>query len=135
VFVSILIIALVGCGEKPPPTPPDTGARAAAETFYSALIAHDPERAYEVLDPESKRRVSAEQFATLARAYARNVGFPVEKVHVRASEEQGDAATVHVTLTGHGAGHSRRYSDGITLHRKDGRWGIVLPANFGQKAH
>lgn len=77
--------------------------------------------------------MSAEQFAALARAYAKNVGFPADKVHIHASEEQGDAATVHVTLTGHSGGHSRRYSDGITLRRTGDRWAVVLPANFGQK--
>jgi hypothetical protein len=133
-LVALPFLTLAGCGEKPRPGTPDTGARAAAETFYGALIVNDPTRAYEVLDPDSKRRVSAEQFASLARAYTKNVGFPADKVHIHASEEQGDSATVHITLLGHAAGHSRRYSDGITLRRKDGRWGVVLAANFGQKA-
>jgi hypothetical protein len=124
---------MVGCAGKSEPTAPDTGARAKAEEFFGALIANDPPRAYATLDPDSKRRVSLEQFTMLARAYAKNVGFPAEKVYIHASDEQGDAATVHVTLTGHG-GHTRRYSDGITLRRKDGQWGVVLPTNFGQKA-
>ena len=129
-----LLLAVAGCGEKPAPPPVDTGAREAVETFYGALIANDPPRAYATLDADSRRRVSAEQFAELARAYAKNVGFPADKVHIHASEEQGDAATAHVTLSGHSGGHSRRYSDGITLRRAGGRWGVVLPANFGQKA-
>jgi hypothetical protein len=123
-----------GCAAKPEPTILDTGARSTAETFYGALIANEPSRAYATLDQESKIRVSADQFAGLARAYAKNIGFQVERVHIHASDEQGDAATVHVTLAGRAAGHSRRYSDGITLHRNGGQWGIVLPTNFGQKA-
>ena len=133
-FAALALLLAAGCGEPPPPAAPDTGARAAAEAFFGALIAGDPPRAYATLDAESKRRVSAEQFAALARAYAKNVGFPADKVHIHASEEQGDAATVRVTLTGHSGGHSRRYSDGITLRRAGDRWGVVLPANFGQKA-
>ncbi|MBN9117648.1 MAG: hypothetical protein J0I06_00500 [Planctomycetes bacterium] len=132
---ALALALVVGCGGKSEPTAPDTGARAAAEAFFGALVANDPPGAYAQLDPDSKRRVSAERFAALAGAYLKNVGFPVEKVHVRASEEQGDGATVHVTLQGHSAGHSRRYSDGATLRRAGGRWGVVLPANFGQKAH
>jgi hypothetical protein len=130
----VLLLALSGCGEKAAPPPVDTGAREAVETFFGALIANDPPRAYAALDPESKHKVSAEQFASLARAYVKNVGFPADKVHIHSCEEQGDAATAHVTLSGHSGGHSRRYNDGVTLRRKDGRWGIVLPNNFGLKA-
>jgi hypothetical protein len=133
-FAPLVLLCAVGCGGKTEPTTPDTGARTAAEAFYSALIANDPPRAYELLDPDSKRRVPAERFAALARAYVKNVGFPAEKVFIRTSEEQGDTATVRVTLQGHSAGHSRRYNDGITLRRTGDRWGIVLPQNFGRKA-
>ena len=53
---------------------------------------------------------------------------------MRSCEEQGEAATARVTISGHSSGHSRRYSDGVTLRREGGRWGVVLPPNFGQKA-
>jgi hypothetical protein len=131
--VTLALLFTLGCGAKPEPPPVDTGARATAEAFFGALIASDPPHAYELLDPDSKRRVSAEQFAALVRAYVKNLGFPADKVHIHAAEEQGDAATIHVTLTGHAGGHSRRYSDGITLRRTGDRWGIVLPQNFGHK--
>jgi hypothetical protein len=125
---------LAGCGGKPGPATPDTGARAVVEEFYGALVANDPPRAYAQLGRESQRRVPPERFAALAVAYLKNVGFHAERVQVRACEEQGEAATAHVTISGHSVGHSRRYNDGITLRRADGRWGVVLPANFGQKA-
>ncbi|HJZ54812.1 MAG TPA: hypothetical protein VKE74_07625 [Gemmataceae bacterium] len=130
--VGVLAAALVvtcGCAEKPPAAP-DTGAKTAAETFFTALIEHDPRRAYDVIDPDSRRRVSSDQFARLADTYAQHLGFPAEKVHVRACEEHGDAATAHVVLTG----RSHRYEDGITLKRSGERWGVVLPDNFGRKA-
>jgi Putative lumazine-binding len=129
-----IVLTVAGCGEKPSSSStPDTGAREAVEAFFGGLIAGEPQRAYEVLDPDSKRRVSAEQFAALARAYAKNLGFAAEKVHIQSCEEQGDTATAHVSLAGQSVGHSRQFKDGVTLRRKDGRWGVVLPANFGYK--
>ncbi len=129
----LAVILLAGCGGKTESTSPNTGARAVVEEFYGALIAGDSPRAYEKLDRESQRRVSPARFATLAAAYRKNIGFHTERVHIRACEEQGDAATAHITIAGHSAGHSRRHNDGVTLRRTDSRWGVVLPANFGQK--
>ncbi len=133
---AILAVALsvFGCGEKAPPTNPDTGARLAAETYFGGLIAGDDPRAFATLDPVSKRRVSADQFAILTRTYVKNLGFTADTVHIQASEEQGDTATVHVALTGSLAGHSRRYIDGITLSRMEGQWRVSIPKNFGLKA-
>lgn len=120
-----------GCGGGSPARP-DTGSRDAAAEFFGGLAAGDPARAYDALDPDSRRRVPADRFAGLARAYTRNLGFPAEKVVVRACEERGDDATAHVALTGHAGGQFKRYEDGATLRRRDGRWGVVLAANFGQ---
>ena len=63
----------------------------------------------------------------LAKKYARNLGFAVEKIHVHASDEHADEATAHLTLSGQG----KRFSDGVTLRRMEGRWFVVLPGNFG----
>jgi hypothetical protein len=133
--LAALLFAVAGCGQKPAPSLPDTGSRQAAEEFFGSLITSQPARAYELLDPDSKRRVSADRFNALGQAYAKNLGFPAEKVHIQACEEQGDSATAHVVLTGSDGTHARRYSDGITLRRTAGRWGVILPANFGQKTH
>lgn len=130
--IAVLLLLAAGCG-NPEPSAPDTGARAAAEEFFGGLVAKEPSRAYATLHPDSTKRLSAEQFAALARGYVKNVGFPAEKVAVHASEEQGDRATVHVTLIGHGGGQTRRYSDGVTLRREADRWFVVLPTNFGKK--
>jgi hypothetical protein len=131
--VALLLLAAAGCGDAPPPAV-DTGARKVAEEFFAALVANDAPRAYATLDPESRKRVTPARFAELTRAYVRLVGFAPERVTVRAAEEQGDSATVHVTLAGHSAGHSRRYPDGATLRRGPAGWGVVLPANFGRKS-
>ena len=126
------LLFAVGCG-GPTDQRPDTGARAVAEEFFAGLTANDSPRAYATLHPDTTRRLSAEQFAALVRSYRQLVGFSAEKVSVHASDEHGDQATVHVTLIGHSGGHSRRYSDGVTLRREAGRWCVVLPPNFGKK--
>lgn len=131
-LVTAVVLTAAGCTPAEPPRP-DTGAKAAAVDFFSAVTGGDPSRAYAMLHPDSTKRLTAEQFAALASGYARSVGFAVEKVTVHASEEQGDRATVHVTLHGHGGGHSRRYADALTLRREADRWLVVLPANFGRK--
>lgn len=130
--VAVLMLLACGCAESPSAGSADTGARAAVETFFTGLIAGDPRKAHESLDAESRQRVSPGEFARLAAAYSRNLGFKAESVHIRACEEQGDAATAHVVVNGQGAGHSQRYADGVTLRRVDGRWGVVLPTNFGR---
>jgi hypothetical protein len=36
---ALALHVLAGCGGNSPPTPPGTGARAAVEEFYTALVA------------------------------------------------------------------------------------------------
>ena len=68
----------------------------------------------------------------LVQAYSRKLGYRVERVHISSCEEREESATAHVVLIGHSAGHSRRFEDAVTLRRRDGHWGIVLPVNFGR---
>ena len=128
-----LFLAFCGCGERPPTEPAGTGAKETAQAFFDGLIAKDSRRAYDVLESESRRKMPFEQFQPLASNYLGNVGFSPSRVQIQSRDEQGDSAIVHVVLIGHSAGHSRRYSEGITLRRGDGHWGVVLPANFGRK--
>lgn len=128
----LLAIAVAGCSSEKPPEPVDTGSREAVTAFHTAATSGDAARAYGLLDEASRRRVSAEQFAALARNYAKQVGFAAEHVQFHAWEEVGDRATAHVVLVGRTPGHARRYQDALTLRREHDRWAIVLPANFGR---
>jgi hypothetical protein len=127
------LAALAGCGTNPA-APPDTGAAAAARAFFEALARHDTKAAHDVLDDDSRARVSLDRFKPLADGWARQVGFPVERVTVTRCEEQGDDATARVELAGKAAGHGRRFKDAVTLKRRDGRWGVVLADTFGKPA-
>lgn len=121
------LLLLFGCAEPKAPAPADTGAKEAARQFFAAACGPDPRTAYTFLDATSRKRTSEDRFVELAKKYTRNLGFGVEKVHVHASDEHGDDATAHLTLVGTG----KRFEDGITLRRADGKWSAVLPANFG----
>jgi len=121
-----------GCRQSPPSPPIDTGAREALETYYGALVRQDWPAAYAALDAGSRSRVSAQQFAALAKDYRRHLGFEPTQAQVRACEEHGAEATAHVTLRGKGATKGS-YRDSITLRRSEAGWGVVLPKTFGQK--
>ena len=98
-----------------------------ARLDLGVLLFPDPRTAYTLLDAASRKRTSEDRFVELAKKYTRNLGFGVEMVHVHVSDEHGDDATAHLTLVGTG----KRFEDGITLRRADGKWSAVLPANFG----
>ena len=121
------LLMLFGCGEPNAPAPADTGAKAAAKQFFEATCAREPRPAYALLDAASRKKVSKDRFVELAKKYAKNLGFAVERVHIHASDEHGDEATAHLALIGSG----KRFGDGLTLRRTEGKWLVVLPANFG----
>ena len=123
---ALIFLAICSCSE-PKATPADTGAKEVASQFFVAACGPDPSGAYAMLDAASQKKVTAERFVELAKRYAKNLGFAVEKVHVHAFDEHGDDATAHLALTGGG----KRFSDGITLRKGYGKWLVVLPANFG----
>ncbi len=123
---ALLVLALCSCSE-PKATTADTGAKEAASQFFGAACGPNPRGAYEMLDAVSQKKVTAERFVQLAKRYVKNLGFDVEKVHIHAFDEHGDEATAHLTLSGRG----KRFNDGLTLQRKDGKWQVLLPGNFG----
>ena len=127
----LVALAVAGCG-RTPVTPPGTGARRAAQSFFEALLGREWERAYSTVDPGSKARCNAERFSRLAENYRSGLGFLPEAVHVRACDEQGAEATVHVVLTGRAATKYRRFKDAVALRRGDQGWHVVLPPNFGR---
>jgi hypothetical protein len=131
-LAAVIILSLGGCGGKSTPASATSVAGEVALAFFESVISDHPEVGYELLDAESRHRISLERFGELARVYSRNIGFHAEKVHVRSCDEQGETAIAHVALNGRG-GHAR-YNDAVVLRCLDGRWFIVLAANFGQKS-
>jgi hypothetical protein len=123
--------ALAGCAGEPE-RPAGTGAAAAARGYYEALLRQDWFAAYTSLAPESKARVTAEQFTDLARNYRRRLGFEPQGVTVRACEEHGAEAIAHLTLTGQAGTRQRFHKDAVSLRRGADGWGVVLPPRFGR---
>ncbi len=130
----MVLFASCGCGVEKPTPVHDTSAKDAVAEFFGGLTKGDAQKAYDTLDAESKQRVSTTQFNTLVQGYSRKVGYKVARVHISSCEQGEETATAHVVLIGHSAGHSRRFEDAITLRRREGRWGVVLPANFGRNS-
>jgi hypothetical protein len=95
-------------------------------------LGKDWPKAYSALHPNSRSRLSADQFARLAEKYRNSLGFEPEAVHIRAWDEQGAEATVHIVLTGQATAKGHRYKDAIRLQRGGEVWGIILPQNFGR---
>ena len=128
---AVLVLLLAGCGRPADGRPPDTGSRDAARGFFEAVGRGD-RSAYDLLHPDSQAKCSADEFARRAEAYRRKLGFEPTAVRVPACEERGDEATAHVVLTGRGHGR-HEYKDAVVLRRRDGRWLVVLPAEFGRR--
>jgi hypothetical protein len=132
-FGLLVVGALAGCGAGPERSP-GTGAKEAVLSYYEALVHKDWPKAYAKIHPESRSRLSAEQFARLAQNYVNGLGFEPVAVHVQTCDERDAEAMAHVILTGPTAKQERRYKDGITLRRNEDGWHVVLPANFGKAA-
>ena len=127
-----LLLLLAGCGRPTDERLPDTGSRDAARGFFEAVGRGDRAAGYDLLHPESKAACAADEFGRRAEAYRGRLGFEPTGVRVPACEERGDEATAHVVLTGRGQGR-HEYKDAAVLRRRDGRWLVVLPAEFGRR--
>lgn len=123
--------SLAGCG-RGPERPPGTGAKEAVQSYYEALLRKDWSKAYSTLHPNSRSRLNADQFARLAENYRSNFGFEPDAVYIRAWDERGAEAIVHVVLAGQARAKGHRYKDAIRLQRSDKGWGIILTLNFGR---
>jgi hypothetical protein len=127
-----LLAAGLAAGCAPAPSPPaDTGAREMVRDYCDALVRQDWPQAYARLDAAGRKRCGPEEFARLARAYRRGLGFEPDAVRVRACEEQGATAIAHVVFTGQGRSGPRHYNDALTLRHDGDHWVVVLPARFG----
>ena len=134
-ILGILVLAAAGlaAGCRPAPAPPpETGAREAARAFFDALSRQEWDRAYAALTPESRARVSPEQFAGLARNYQRSYDLKPGAVQVGPCEEHGPKALAHVTLTRLHSAKNRRHKDAVMLHQDGAGWWVELPAGFGR---
>jgi hypothetical protein len=128
--VPLVFLVMCGCGVAP--SPKDSGARAAAQTFYEALLSQDWPRAYDALHPDNRARYNLAQFTNLARTYRQSLGFEPIAVHIRSCDEHGAEATVHVVLTGRSGARARQYKDALILRTSAVGWGAILPPRFGQ---
>jgi hypothetical protein len=126
----LLAVLMVGCGGQS--APPPCEAEGPVRQFFTGVVDQDWSAAYSALHPDSRKRLSLEQFTQLAKQYRRGLGFEPTEAHVRSCEEHGDEAVSHVTLTGQAAGHRRFHKDAVTLRRGAAGWGVVLPPRFGQ---
>jgi hypothetical protein len=121
-----------GCSQEPNSS--DTGSRASVKGFYEALLRQDWPAAYALLHADSKAKCNEEQFARLAAQYRRSIGFEPDAVHVRSCEEHTTEAVAHVVLTPAGESGQRYFKEATTLRQGRDGWGVVLSANFGQRA-
>src|SRR5206468_11318029 len=108
-----------------------TGAREALEGYCEALVRQDWAQAYAVLASESQQRCGAAEFTRRAAAYQRGLGFKPEWVRVRSCQEHGNEALAQVIFSGRAVSGRRASKDAVVLRREDGRWGVLLPDNFG----
>src|SRR5260370_13617985 len=95
----LLALLLAGCGGGPA-APTNTGSSVVAQDYYQALFRKDWAAAYTTLHPDSRAKVSAAQFARLAEAYRRQLGFEPQQVAVRSLEETSAGARGQVGLHG-----------------------------------
>ena len=121
-----------GCGPGGPPAPAGTGAREAAQRYFEGVAREDWAAAYDTLTPDSRARVGADRFARLGQEYRKGLGFVPSAVRVNASDEHGDDAVAHVTLSGRG-GHRHQFKDAVTLKRVGEGWRVVLSPTFGKR--
>ena len=129
---ALLILAAAGCGGPADPAPVDTGARQAVHRYADAVVRRDWPAAYAALTPEARSAWTPAEFARRADAYRQKLGFEPTVAHLRTAEERGDEATARLDFSGSAAGR-HHFKETLTLRRRDGKWGVVLPARFGLK--
>jgi hypothetical protein len=125
-----VVAAALGCGGAT--THNRTGAEEAAHGYYEALLHQDWPRAYAVLHPDSRKRFTGEQFARLAQAQRKRLGFEPQEVKVRSCEEHGSSAVAHVVLLGPASAKRHTFQDAVALRQGPAGWAVVLPPRFGE---
>jgi hypothetical protein len=125
------MLAVAGCGSPASP-PASTGADAAARAFYESLIRNDDAAAYALLHPQSRQRITAEEFASLADNYRKRLGFQPAEVRLRSCEELDTEANAHVVLTGTKGQKRGLFRDAVHLKKSESSWAILLAPGFGR---
>ena len=128
----LVVVVVAGCGGPPEPGPTDTGAREAVRAYADAVVRHDWPAGYALLAPEARKAWPPAEFARRGDAYRQKFGFDPTAAHVRTCEERGDDATARLDFSGTAADR-HHFKETLTLRRRDGAWGVVLPARFGQR--
>ena len=126
----LLCLLVTGCANPVPD--PGTARRAAALDFCDRILGQQWEKAYDVLDSQERQRLTPLQFHVLSAKYRRSFGFEPHQTYVRYCEEHGAEALAHIVFTGSTATDQKFHRDTVSLRRRDDKWGIVLPKNFGR---
>lgn len=131
----VTCLFLVGCGNEMPPPPEiiNTGAKEVAKSFFEALVRKDWVKAYDLIDADSRVRISKEEFTSSAQAALKQLGFNPTEVGVSVTETK-DQATAIAVYRGVSGTSSKQFKDGTTLKRIDNTWKVVLRSNFGMDA-
>ncbi len=131
-WLLLAVLSLAGCEKQPPAVAasPDTGAQAAARTFFEALMREEWSNAYDTLDAESRGHISKEMFAGRAKAAMKQLGFVPTDVGVTVSET-GDRASALAVYRGLSGTTPKQFKDGMALKRTGQVWHVVLRSNFG----
>jgi hypothetical protein len=129
VALCLSLALVIGCSRAPPP-PTGTGAAETAKEYYHAVIHRDWQRAYELLHPETRARLSFENYYRWADAYRQRLKFDPETIHVQACEEHGDEAIVYLVLTAGPVQRQFRHKDAAALRRAEGSWRVIATSLY-----
>ena len=79
--MALLLAAVLasGCGTPAAAPRTDTGAEAAAKSFFDALVRGDWSAAYDTIDRDDGLRLSREQFDGRAQAAIKHIGFSADR--------------------------------------------------------
>src|SRR4051794_40364399 len=127
---TLMVVVLAGCSSAPPPLE-DSGSKKAVTDFFEAIVSQDWEKGLELVVPEKKSNLSLEQFKAQAIAYRKRLGFDPEQVFIRSSEEHGNEAIAHLSLTGHILGQRKSFRESVVVKRRGTTWFVVPPNHFG----
>ncbi len=126
----MLSVCVMGCRAGVAP-PSNSGARAVVSDYFDALAQQDWDTAYAQLHPDTCQRLNRALFETRARAYLKQLGFPLGRTRIRSCDEQAERAIARVTLSDSDGSMKHNFHEGLLLRPTNTGWRIVLPERFG----